>query len=523
MDQLQVLFKNASDRFQELSQGKKMAALALLAAAIGSLIAMSFWFQAPDYQLLYANLAEKDAAKIVEHLKGQKVPYELGGDGHVIRVPSNRVHEIRLQLATLGLPEGSEVGLELFQESTLGMTDFVQKLNYQRALQGELARTIKSLDAVDQARVHLVIPKETLFVKEKPKGKASVTLKLKAGKSLTQEQIQGVIHLISSSVEGISPSDVVIVDVKGNLLSGEQDGSEKGQMLTSNHKHQNKVEKEYEQKILKMLEDALGQGKVIARVSADLNFEKVERTEEIYDPESQVIRSEQRVAESTVGAVPPGGIAGVESLLPTGEASKGVPGSAAKKDRENQTLNYEINKVVRRVEKPVGEIKKISVGVLIDGTMAGTPPAYKARTPEEMATYLEIVKTAIGYDEKRGDQLKVENVQFDKTLAIEQEQKLKQGEQIDLGLQVAKYVLGLIFIMLFFSRVIRPMINWMTTTAEVIEEAPEMPSIDAAEEEKKRNLGTQAQQMRQTVGDFVATDPKYAAAVLRKWMKERTH
>ncbi|OGW19352.1 MAG: flagellar M-ring protein FliF, partial [Nitrospinae bacterium RIFCSPLOWO2_12_FULL_47_7] len=287
------------------------------------------------------------------------------------------MHETRLQLASLGLPEGSEIGLELFQETTMGMTDFVQKLNYQRALQGELVRTIKALDAVEQARVHLVIPKESLFLKEKPKGKASVMLKIKAGKALSQEQIQGIVHLISSSVEGILPGDVVVVDLKGNLLSGEHEGSEKTVMVASNLKLQTKVEKDLENKILKMLEDALGAGKVIARVSAELNFEKVDRTEEIFDPDSQVVRSEQRVAETTVGAVPPGGIAGVESLLPSGEAAKGNGGTAAKKDRENQTLNYEINKVVRHVEKPVGEIKKLSVGVLIDGTMSGTPAAYK--------------------------------------------------------------------------------------------------------------------------------------------------
>lgn len=525
MDQLQAFFKNLADRFQELSQGKKVAALALLAAAIGSTFVMTFWFQTPDFQLLYANLSEKDAAKVVDQLKGLKIPYELANEGHTVRVPANKVHEIRLQLASMGLPEGSEIGLELFQESSLGMTDFVQKLNYQRALQGELIRTIKALDAVDQARVHLVIPKENLFVKEKPRGKASVMLKIKTGKSLSQEQIQGIVHLVSSSVEGISPGDVVVVDLKGNLLSGEHDGTEKTVAVASNLKLQTKVEKDMENKILKMLEDALGTGKVIARVSAELNFEKVDRTEEIYDPDSQVVRSEQRVAESTVGAVPPGGVAGVESLLPSGEAAKGAGGTAAKKDRENQTLNYEINKVIRHVEKPVGEIKKLSVGVLIDGVMTGNPPAYKPRTPEEIATYLEIVKNAIGYDEKRGDQIKVENVQFDRTDLIEQEQKIKQNEQIDLGLQVAKYVLGIIFMLLFFTRIIRPMINWMTTTAEVVPEMAMLPTAMEAETEatavEAKKLGTQSQQIRQSVGDFVSSDPKYAASILRKWMKER--
>ena len=526
MDQLQAFLKNLVERFQELSQGKKAAALALVAAVIGSMIVMSLWFQAPDYQLLYANLPEKDSAKIVDQLKSQKIPYELAAEGRTIRIPANKVPEVRLQLATLGLPEGSEVGLELFQESTLGMTDFVQKLNFQRALQGELSRTIKSLDAVDQVRVHLVIPKESLFIKEKPKGKASVMLKIKAGKSLTQEQIQGIVHLVSSSVEGILPEDVVIVDLKGNLLSGDQDGSEKAAMAASNLKLQTKVEKDMETKITKMLEDALGAGKVIAKVSADLNFEKVERTEESYDPESQVVRSEQRLTEATVGAVPPGGVAGVESLVPaTTEGAKGGGGSAAKKDRENQTLNYEINKIVRHVEKPIGEIRKLSVGVLIDGVVSGTPPVYKPRTAEEIATYLNIVKNAVGYDEKRGDQIKVENVQFDKTLLLEQESKMKQSEQIDLGFQAAKYILAIIFMLMFFTRVVRPMINWMTTSVEVVpaEEGLGIGEMAAAEEEAQPLTagGVQSQKTRMTVSDFATSDPRYTASILRKWMKER--
>ncbi len=528
MEQIAAIFRNLSERFQELSQGKKAAALALIAAALASVAVMSLWLQAPDFQLLYANLSEQDASKIVEELKGQKIPYELGNNGRNIRIPSNKVYEVRLQLASKGLPEGSEVGLELFQETSLGMTDFVQKLNFQRALQGELTRTIKTLDAVDQARVHLVIPKDTMFLKDKPKGKASVMIKIKGGRSLAPDQVQGIVHLVSSSVEGIHPEDVVVVDLQGNILSGAQEGSEKTLIAGTNHKLQGKVEKELEAKIRKLLEDALGPGKVIAKVNAELNFERIERTEEIFDPDSQVVRSEQRVAESTTGAVPPGGIAGVEGLVPTGEAAPGGGGSAAKRNRENQTFNYEINKVVRHVEKPVGEIKKLSVGVLIDGSMSGAPPAYKARTPEEMATYLDIVKTAVGYDEGRGDQVKVENVQFDKTLMQEQAEKMRKDEMVDLGLTVAKYVLGIIFILLFFTRVIRPLMNWMTTTAEVVAEAPAggpaMAAEEAAiEEEKKRlaALGTQAQEVRKAVGEFVLGDPKYASGIIRKWMKER--
>ena len=203
MNPIQAFFVQMSERFRELSQGQKVAAMVLLTVTIGSIIAMSFWIRTPDLQLLYANLSEQDASAIVDNLKTQKIPYELSNQGRTIRVPADQVHEIRLQMASEGLPEGSDVGLEIFDKTALGMTDFIQKLNYQRALQGELGRTIKTLDAVDHARVHLVIPKETLFVRERSKGKASVTIKTKAGKSLSERQVQGIVHLVSSSVEGI--------------------------------------------------------------------------------------------------------------------------------------------------------------------------------------------------------------------------------------------------------------------------------------------------------------------------------
>ena len=174
---------------------------------------MSLWLKTPDYQLLYANLSTEDAGAIVDKLKSQKIPFELSNQGRTIRVASDQLHEVRLQLAGEGLPEGSDVGLEIFDDTPLGMTEFVQKLNFQRALQGELTRTIKTLDAVAQVRIHLVIPKDNLFRKDKPRGKASVVLKIKSGKTLSETQVQGIVHLVSASVGGIDAQDEVVVDV----------------------------------------------------------------------------------------------------------------------------------------------------------------------------------------------------------------------------------------------------------------------------------------------------------------------
>ncbi len=291
MNALIEFLKNLRQRFNTLSASGKSVALGFGALALATLFTISLWIQTPDYQLLYANLAPEDASAVVEQLKTQNIPYELSNQGKNIQVSSDRVHEIRLSLAGQGLPQGSEVGLELFEDIPLGMTEFVQKLNFQRALQGELARTIKSLDAVEQARVHLVIPKEDLFLRDKPKGKASVMLKIRAGKTLSESQIQGIVYLVASSVDKVEAADVVLIDLKGNMLSGAQGISDSALMTTSNYKHQKRVEQELENSIVRMLEDALGMGKVIVRVSANLDFDKVEQTEEIYDPDSQVVRS----------------------------------------------------------------------------------------------------------------------------------------------------------------------------------------------------------------------------------------
>ena len=528
MEKFFTFLKQLSERFLTLPQGQKFAILVLVAGGIASLFTMSLWLKAPDYQLLYAKLTPSDAAQIVDVLKSDKIPYELSQGGQTIRIPASALYETRLKLAGEGLPQGGEVGMEIFEDSSLGMTEFLQKLNYQRALQGELSRTIKSLDAVDQARVHLVIPKDTLFLKEKPRGKASVTIKIKPGKTITSKQTQGIVHLVAASVEGINAQDVVVVDLKGNLLSGDQASSGSAMRTSTNYQHKLMVEKKLQDNIVRMLENALGEGTVIARVNADLDFETVDRTEEIFDPDSQVVRSEQLVSEATLGALPPGGVPGAQGLVPGGTGQTTAGSQPAKRDKENQTFNYEINKIVRQISKPVGMVKKISVAVLIDGTLSGDPPAYQARTKEEMAKYLPIIKSAIGYDEKRGDQVQLENIQFDRTFEQEERNRLSKSETMELAFKAAKYVLGALFILLFFTRVIRPLMNWMTTSLEVVPEAQGQltsTEMNAIQEEKKTLGGTidsEATQIRQAVAEFADNDPKFTAGIVRKWLKDKS-
>ncbi|MFQ5482888.1 MAG: flagellar basal-body MS-ring/collar protein FliF, partial [Nitrospinaceae bacterium] len=348
---------------------------------------------------------------------------------------------------------------------------------------------------------------------------------IRAGKLLSATQVQGIVHLVSSSVELIQAKDVVVVDLKGNILSGAGGDSEGALMTTSNHKFKRGMEKDLEKSIVNMLEDALGPGKIIARVSADINFDKVEKTEEIFDPDSQVVRSEQSMAEQVVGSAPPGGLAGAESLLPTGAGQAGGAGSPAKRNNEKNTFNYEINKVVRRVSQTVGDIKKLSVAVLVDGVMTGDPPAYQARSAEEMNQLLDIVKSAVGFNQSRGDQIQLENIQFDRSLEASRAKVMEEEEMMNWAMLGAKVLLGVIIVLIIFLRILRPLVNWVTTSVEVLPEeiqAPSAEEVEAAEEEKRlAKMTQQNMEVRKAVADFVDTDAKYAAGVLRKWMRDR--
>jgi len=527
MENLLQFIQNLWRKFLALSPVNMAVALGGVALIVGALVSISLWVQSPDYQLLYTNLSDQDAAAVVEQLSTQNIPHKLTNQGRNVYVPSNKVHEIRLSLASQGLPAGTEVGLELFEDTPLGMTEFVQKLNFQRALQGELARTIQSIEAVKHARVHLALPKQELFVKEKQNGKASVMVKLHPGRTLSQSQIQGIVHLVSSSVQGIPPGNVVLVDPKGNLLSGNKAISDDVMLTASNYQHQRKVENEMEQRIALMLEQALGAGKVIARVNADMDFDKVVKTEELYDPDSQVVRSEQTTTESSVGTAPPGGVPGVESLLPGEEGTpEPAQGKAPTRTSEKETLNFEINKVVKQTSQTTGKIKRLSVSVLVDGTVTGTPAQYQPRTKEEMAKYLQLVKTSVGFDEIRGDQIQLENIRFDKSLELQQKEEMAVDRWIEQGYEVAKWVLGAIFVLWFLYKILLPLVRWVTTSVEGVPGqlgTPTPEQLEAMEEEMRSARQSQENvEIRKSVGEFVDTDPKYAAAIVRKWMRERT-
>ena len=343
--------------FNALPGSRKMT-LAIVAVMVALSIGTFVWFMnQADYRVLFSNLSSGDAANILTKLKEKKVPYQISTGGDVISVPAGQVSELRLELAAEGIPQGGGVGFEIFDNKSFGTTDFEKQINYRRALQGELARTINSLDEIQQSRVHIALPKDSLFIDQQKKTTASVTIRLKQGKKLKPSQIEGIGHLVASSVEGLRAADVMIVDSQGDILSKIIEGDSRlTQMSASQVEYKKNIEKDMAGQIQTLLENVVGPGKAAVRVSAELDFRVMEKTEELYDPESPVIRSTQKQLDKMTGPAPvPGKTAALS------------PSAGPEKEKSEEIVNYEINKVVSKTVMPVGDVKKLSVAVVVDG------------------------------------------------------------------------------------------------------------------------------------------------------------
>ena len=315
---LQQFFTQLQDNFKMLPLGRKVLLASVAISTLLGIVLLVVWTNKINYQPLYFNLSPEDAGVVVEELKDQKIPYRLSANGKTVMVSSGKIYDLRLDLASRGIPSGGGVGFEIFDKTDLGTTEFVQKLNYQRALQGELARTINQFAEVEHSRVHITLPEKALFLEDEQKPTASVVVKLRHKGALQENQVQGIVHLVAGSVERLEPENVTVVDVNGSVLSaGVSEGSQLAGLTSSQQEFQRAVEEDLEKRVQTMLERVVGKGKAIVRVAASLDLTQQEKTEEIFDPDSAVVRSEQRAEEKSKGSNPVAmGIPGVESNLP---------------------------------------------------------------------------------------------------------------------------------------------------------------------------------------------------------------
>jgi flagellar M-ring protein FliF len=498
---------------------KKISLLLLIGVTLASLIFLYSWSQKSNYQVLYTNVSEGDSGLMIQKLKELKVPYKVEGGG--ILVPSEKVYELRLQLAAQGLPQGGGIGFEIFDKTNFGTSDFVQKLNYRRALQGELSRTIQSLSEIENCRVHLAVPEKNIFMEKESKPSASVMVKLKPGRNLSPNQVQGVVHLISSSVEGLNPQDVTVIDNRGGMLTH---SVQEGAIQLSNNQLelQRSYEKEIENRVVNILEPITGKEKVKARASATLDFTRTEKTEEKYDPNGQVVRSEQKNQEKSVSGLT-GGVPGTSSNLPNKKPPP-MTASSGNTQKLSEVTNYEISKVVSRVIGPSQELKKISVAVVVDGVytagQGSKTKKYTPRTDEEMKYYEDLVKKAVGFSSDRGDEVRVVNMPFDAG-TLEELPEAKR-DYWPIILSTARYVGPLLAFLLIFIFILKPLTRELLTSSGGNSRIPglALPQTVAEIEKRIDTPQRKAITMEEDVRVWAKKNPDQAAHLIKGWAEE---
>ena len=529
--QLQESLGQIKAIYAGLSPIKKITLFSVIAGVIAGLSAIIILSGRPDYQILFSGLSAEDSGAMIAQLKAKKIPYRISSNGGAILVPKEIVYETRMELASQGLPQGGGIGFEIFDNSKLGMTEFVQNVNYQRAIQGELSRTINRFEEIESSRVHLVMPPKSLFVENEEPARASVVIKLRSRKTLNPEQIQGIVHLISSSVAGLKPENVTIVDSMGNQIGSKKSKNDLESIRTDQLAYQEKVEQTLETRVKTMLENALGPNKAIVRLSSNMDFKKQERTEERYYPENKVVRSEQISNESSLkpdktAMGVPGSTAATADKTQQG-AADASPGNAGFQ-KQHQTTNYEIGKTTSHTVDPIGQITNISVAVLVDGaykTVVGDDGAskleYVPRTPEEIAKIKSIVMRAVNYTASRGDEVEVVNIPFENSeLAEVQAGASGWVSRLMQYSDYIKYVFSAVFMVLTFIFVIRPIIQWLTSEsskeAELIGQLPRTIN----EIEGEYGVSPKTLPISHQLSQLAIADNQAFVEVLREWMKQ---
>lgn len=571
MDELRTKLEELRQRFSALSMGAKIGAIAGLLATVG----MVAWAYSAgsriDHAVLFSNLSEQDAADVVESLTEKRVPYRLEEGGHTILVPSDRVHETRLALASDGLPKGGGVGFEIFDEQRFGESEFAEQVKYHRALEGELARTIQALGGVKTARVHLVLPSRSLFSTDDNTASASVAVTLRPGGTLNESQVRGIVHLIASSVRGLKAENVTIVDGEGHSLNDDEDGAS-GDTANKSLAFRREVERSKERAVQAMLDATLGPGAAVVRVAADVTFAREERTEEVFDPAATAERSHQISEERDLaaGSGSTGGVPGAPSNLagaepPTGEAETGQ-GIV----RRNETRNYEVSRTTRRVSEPVGRVSKLDVAVLVDYVNRGNEqrPNFQARSAQELAEIKEIVESAVGTQGDRGDRVAVRSVRFHREAEPEPPKDILKPVRPYLPLAIpALALIGVLGAAIIGYRVFRKRKTvevaatekliaseaaaaatlGATSTFSTTDGAPALPDGEAGEAgdaapklpetaETRRDeeaatdemlqrihdqfITPEAEEAMQLAAQLAAQDPAMAAKVIRSWLTE---
>jgi len=419
-----------------LSPGQRLIVGGTVVAVLVAVVVGAVMVSRAGYSVLYSGLALEEAGKVLEKLEQRNIPYRLGAGGGAIMVPTGKVHAARIELASDGLPRSGTVGFEIFDKTVFGMTEFLQKVNYRRALEGELSQTIMQMQEVEGVRVHIVVPENALFKEDQQPSTASVVIRSNPARTLSQRNIEGIAYLVASSVEGLEPDRVTIIDSRGTMLS--RGFPDSGSSASDGLELKQKVESYLEDKAQTLLDGVLGPGTSVVRISAILNMERIERNVETYDPETAVIRSEERIETS---------------------------GGDGQSRSETSVTNYEFDRSVESIAGEVGNIERLTVAVMVDGRYeSSTGPDGEAtrtfvpREDEELAKLAGIVKSAVGFDSKREDYFEIASIAFDRSFLEEQEIGMEKVLRMQFYMSLARkgaYLGGLVLVLVLLMKMVK--------------------------------------------------------------------
>lgn len=529
-----------------LRANPKIPLMVASAAAVAIVVALVLWAKSPDYRTLFSNLSDQDGGAIVSQLTQMNVPYRFADNGGAIEVPADKVHELRLRLAQAGLPKGGAVGFELLDQEKFGISQFSEQVNYQRALEGELSRTIETLGPVKSARVHLAMPKPSLFVREQKSPSASVTVNLEPGRALDEGQISAVVHLVSSSVAGLPPGNVTLVDQSGHLLT--QSNTNARDLNDAQLKYAADVESRVQRRIEAILGPIVGNSNVHAQVTAQIDFDNKEQTEEQYRPNGDasqaVLRSRQVNESEQIGSPYPGGVPGALSNSPAPAPSAPIATQPANNNtrttstqssggprntQRNETSNYEVDRTIRHTKRNVGDIQRLSVAVVVN-YRALADGKTQALSAEQMKQIDDLTREAMGFSSQRGDTLNVVNSPFTPSEETGGELPFWQQQSfIDQLMSLGRWLLVLLVAWLLWRKAVRPQLmrrqqetQVAAEQARAIQETQDAVEVHLSKDEqlqqRRANQRMGAEVMSQRIRDMSENDPRVVALVIRQWM-----
>ncbi|WP_020166559.1 MULTISPECIES: flagellar basal-body MS-ring/collar protein FliF [Methylotenera] len=523
----------------------KILLIAGIAAVIAVMVVVMMWSQQPDYRVLFSNFSDKDGGEIVASLEQMNVPYKFSEGGTAILVPAAHVHQARLKIAAQGLPKGGNIGFELLENQKFGVSQFVEQVNFQRGLEGELERSVQSISAVQTARIHLAIPKPSVFVSEQQKPSASVLLNLHQGRALDQQQVSAIVHLVASSIPELSPSSVTIVDQNGSLLTDATKKENTNNLDPSQIKYVEELQKNIIKRVESIISPIVGAQNVHAEASADVDFSTLEQAAETYKPnqtpDATVIRSQQTAETQSAMPNTTGGVPGAVSnqpqanqaqppANPTVGAASPAPADAGNNatplnSQKNTTTNYEIDKTIRYTQQSMGGIKRLTVAVVVNYKQEvnkNGKTVTRPLTDAEKNQISDLAKQAMGFREDRGDSLSVVNSSF---MVARQEQVAeiplwKKPEMMDMAMQFLKYLAGAMVLFILYKKLLKPMANKLVQvpspallTSNGIDAVVNLSQTNGQEGPVKgyqNNLIT----ARQTAKD----NPRMVASVVTNWV-----